>query len=306
MKKIIVDRLGSDNGQEELLRGVKNADKNYEYILVGDTALIDETLFGRGVVYTAVEAADFVSNGENPLRVLNDENVSISKCLAYAADKDALGVVTAGSTGAALVGSAFRLGLKKGVQSPVLCCVLYRFDGKPFCLADCGANIDPQAADILNFALLTSEFCKSYCGVKEPKVYLLNVGKEPKKGTSTYKAAYSLLKDNCPEFCGNIEADAVFSSDADVIVCDGFSGNVLLKCGEAVAMGIKNKILSYVSKDSGKIISDEIDKLFDYNDLAGAVFLGVNKPVIKLHGKANAKTVTAGIAQLIRACGENA
>ena len=306
MKKIIVDLLGSDNGQEELLQGVIKADKNYEYILVGDKALIDKTLSGSGISYVAVEAVDFVSNVENPLRVLSDENVSISKCLGYAAEGDALGIVTAGSTGAALVGSAFKLGLKKGVGSPVLCCVLFRFDGRPFCLADCGANIDPQAEDMLNFARLASDFSKSYCSVKEPKVYLLNVGKEPKKGTAVYKAAYSLLKDGCPNFCGNIEADAVFSSDADVIVCDGFSGNVLLKCGEAVAMGIKNKIISYVSEDIGRTISDEIDELFDYNDLAGAVFLGVNKPVIKLHGKANAKTVTAGLAQLIRACGENA
>ena len=302
MKKIIIDLLGSDNGQEELLKGVVNADKNYEYVLLGDKSLCDEYLAGGGVTYTVIETADFVSNEESPMRVIKDGGVSLAKAFdLLKADEDAIGLVTAGSTGAALVGTAFRFGLIKGLLSPVLCCVLIKLDGGEFTLADCGANIDPRPEDILNFALLASAFAKCYSGASSPKAYLLNVGKEKAKGNELYKAAHKLLEVSGLEFCGNLEADRVFTSDADVLIADGFSGNVFLKASESVAIAVKEITASVVKdEDLIKETYEKVDKIFAYNDLAGAVFLGAKKPVIKLHGKANASTVTCGINQVIR------
>ena len=302
MKKIIVDLLGSDLGQEELLKGVKSADKNYEYVLIGDKSLCDEYLSGGGVKYTVVDTSDFVSNAENPMRVIKDGGVSIAKGLdMLKADEDAVGLLTAGSTGAALIGTAFRFGLLKGLLSPVLACVLIRLDGGEFTLADCGANINPKPEDMLNFALLASAFSKCYSGAKSPDVYLLNVGKEKNKGNDLYKSAYKLLEESGLNFRGNIEADRVFDSDIDVLVADGFSGNVMLKASESVAIAAKMIMKSTVADESVlKKTYENIDRIFAYNDLAGAIFLGANKPVVKLHGKAVSSTVTCGINQVVR------
>ena len=302
MKKIIIDLLGSDNGQEELLKGVLNADKNYEYVLIGDKALCDKYLSGGGLTYTVVQTEDCISNAENPVRVVKDGGVSISKGLdILKADEDAVGLITAGSTGAALIGTAFRFGLLKGLMAPVLSCVLIRLDGHDFTLADCGANVDPKPTDMLNFALLANAFSKCYSGVKEPKVYLLNVGKEKNKGNDLYKETYKLLENSGVNFCGNIEADRVFDSDIDVLVADGFSGNVMLKASESVAIAAK-RIMACTVTDESVLTKTyaNIDGIFAYNDLAGAVFLGAKKPVVKLHGKALFKTVACGINQIIR------
>ena len=302
MKKIIIDLLGSDSGQEELLKGVVNADKNYAYVLVGDKKKCDEALYKSGINYVVEDCSSFVANGENPIKVVRDGGVSLARCFALLKDPDAVGLLTAGSTGAALVGTAFSYGLIKGLMSPLLCCNLIKADMTEVCVADCGANLSPSAEDMVKYSVLASAFISAYKGIDDPKVYLLNVGKEGGKGTETLKKAYSLLSEAPIDFCGNIEADAVFTSDADVVVCDGVTGNVFLKGCESVAACIKG-IISSVCPDGElvKKLNSRIDDSFAYNDKAGAIFLGADKPIVKLHGKANPLTVKSGIDQIINA-----
>lgn len=301
MKTIIIDLLGSDLGEAVLLEGVRRSDKGYKYLLVGSKELIDKTLFDSGLTYEAVDTDNYITNEENPLRVLKDKTASLSVCFERLKSDDAVGLISAGATGALFVGTAMKLGLKKGLLSPVLSCMLPRFDGEYFCLADCGANVNPTAEDSVKFAQLAVLYVRAFKRISEPKVYLLNLGKESGKGNAFSKSAYKALSDSGLNFCGNVEADKVFYSDADVVVCDGFAGNVLIKCAEVVAMGVKNIAKNtFCNADEYALFASKVDSLFDYNELAGATLLGYEKPIIKLHGKANAETVKNGVDQLIR------
>ncbi len=302
-KKIIIDTLGADMPPTEICEGIKlNNNKNYHYVVVGPKEEIQKVLNNSDLSYEVIDTADYISNKENPINIIrNRESSSLYLSLINAKKEDAIGLISAGSTGAIMVGSMFILGLEEHLQSAVLACILYKFDNKPFCLVDCGANVNPLPSDMKVFAELGSRFMHSYSNIENPKVGLLSVGKEKGKGNELVKKAYEILENSDLNFIGNIEIDNVFNSDVDVLVCDGFSGNLLLKNTESVALMISNKIAKeYCTNENDlKKISDSIFKLFSYNDQAGAILLGVKKIVVKVHGKANRLTISSAINQLI-------
>lgn len=302
-KKIIIDTLGADMPVAKICEGIKlNNNVNYHYVIVGPKIEIDEVLKNTDLSYEVVDTLDFIDNAENPINIIrNRESSSLYMALTNTKSEDAIGMISAGSTGAVMVGSMFILGLEEHLQSAILACVLYKIDHKPFCLVDCGANVNPLPEDMKKFGELGSRFMKSYSNINNPKVGLLSVGKEKRKGNELVKKAYDILESSDLNFIGNVEIDKVFTSDVDVLVCDGFSGNILLKNTESVALTITNKIVKEccTNNDDLKKIQDSIYSLFAYNDNAGAILLGVKKLVIKVHGKANRLTIASAINQLI-------
>jgi glycerol-3-phosphate acyltransferase PlsX len=175
------------------------------------------------------------------------------------------------------------------------------------CLADCGANVDCRPEHLFTFARISSEYTTKMYGIEKPKVMLLSVGTEDKKGNAVTKEAFELLKNSELNFCGNIEAKTVLSGEADVVVADGFNGNVLLKsiegttksvCQRISALLIKNANadtdLAFVKKSFGELM-----QMLDFNSMGGALLLGVKKPIIKAHGSASSSTVINTVKQAI-------
>ena len=311
MKKVIIDLLGADNGPEELLSGVVKAAEKFPslgFILVGDESAARAILKKEGVSapsFEFIRATDFISNHEPAMAIFKGrDECSTAKALdALKCDEDVIGLLSAGNTGALMVGSIFRLGLKDGLKAPALSTMLPNVKGGMTTLVDCGANVNIDAANLVDFAKLGSEFVKRMFDLKDPRVALLNVGREEGKGSPLYVQAYGLLKtageNGEIHFIGNAEGYDIITGYADVVVCDGFAGNIVLKLTEAVG----KTALSIVESKVDPKTQDKLKDLFVFNERGGATFLGTKKPVIKMHGCANADTVVACTGQLLKVSG---
>lgn len=309
MKKVIVDVYGADAGPLPIIKGTLRAlDKFSELgvIFVANRKDV-EGLCEIGGRIELIETDDYIKNNENPQVVFGGRDES-SIALAYKRlkeDDECIGLLSAGSTGALLIGSICRLGLLKGLKTPALLSNLPLYNGELICLVDCGANIDPTAKDLARFALMGDAFRRSTKQGAVPKVALLSVGKEDAKGTPLTKEAFSLLKELPINFIGNAEGSDLVTGYADVIVADGFAGNILLKSTEAAGAVARN-IVSAIAKQEGREDDELIKKIshhlmltFDFNARGGATFLGTKKTVIKMHGCAVEETPVACIEQLL-------
>ena len=292
MKKIIVDLLGADHAEEELLDGALAAladDAALSLILVGSEALSAKDLAARGADLSRVEiltATDAITGEDSPVVVARGREGS-SMAIAFSALKnreDVAALVSAGNTGAMLVASLYRLGLLRGVRRPALATALLTPGGEHVCLLDCGANVDCRA-ELL----------------EKPRVGLFSVGKEEHKGNAVTHEVFDLLKNGKLNFIGNIEGYDVFSGDVDVVVCDGFVGNAILKVAESVGKGAASHMAALLR---GKVEDEPLTeaaastyRLFDYNTEGGAVMLGTKKVVVKAHGAATAPTLRACIRE---------
>ena len=320
--KIIVDTFGADAGADVIIRGALralDAQTAYGLILVTDPELDlaafcadREDLLKR---VTVLPATSFVTNEDDPRDMIKAKNDS-SMVLALEAlrdQEDICAMITAGSTGCALVGSCFHLGLQKGLLQPALASALPTENGQWVILCDCGSNLNPKVKDLADYAELAAAFAKAYysgdaSSAALPKVGLINVGKEPGKGTDLIKEAYeklSSMSGETFEFIGNIEGSDILKGEADAAICDGFTGNVLLKALEkagniAATFAEQSTADDDALKQNNDAIAEKIRATFDYNNRAGAVFLGTKKLVIKAHGAATEDTITACILQAIR------
>ena len=224
-------------------------------------------------------------------------------------------MITAGSTGCALVGACFHLGLSKGLLQPALASALPTQNGKWVILCDCGSNLSPKAKDLGDYARLSAAFAKAYyaddvnANDRLPKVGLVNVGKEKGKGLPLQQEAFELLSSMSGEsfeFAGNIEGTDILAGQVDAAVCDGFTGNVLLKALEKAGNIAAEIVEDHVSAKNadlqkhGSEVAEKIRGTFDYNNRAGAVFLGTKKLLIKAHGAATEDTITSCILQAVR------
>lgn len=326
MKKIIVDMFGADAPPEVIVRGAAKAlteQTEYDLVLVGNP-LIAQIVLQEEAARLGVPAASllervfviatdaFVTNRENPRRMvkeLNDTSMVLGM-KALKADDEVKAFVTAGSTGCALVGSCFHVGLEKGLLQPALTSALPKEGGGMVLLLDCGAALTPLPKDLAAYARLGSAFAHRSLGVAIPKVGLLNVGSEKNKGTQLLQEAYTLIEENAAPnnycFIGNIEGGDILSGKADVVVCDGLTGNVILKGLEhagLLAAKICRESEGAQTNAAGSTnlpASEKIRLFFDYNSQAGAIFLGTKKLIIKAHGAATEETVCACILQAIR------
>lgn len=313
MKKIIIDIYGADAGIEPVVLGTAKAIKSgidFFPVLCGEKSKIDALMQKEGIEKEAYETIDtdkFISNSEPPTVIFGGRDDS-SLALAYEylkANDDAIALLSPGNTGAVLVGSICRLGLLKGLKFPALASALpCRGEGKPLvCLVDCGANIDPTADDLARFAKMGSVFAESYIGVESARVGLMSVGREAQKGNALTKEAYCKIEELPLNFVGNLEGSDLVSGYADVVVCDGFAGNLLLKCTEAAgkkALEVIEELGLDITAENLDKIKNAIFKTFDFNSQGAATFLGPRKIVVKMHGCANIDTTVASIEQILR------
>ncbi len=309
MNKIVVDIYGADAGVEVVVRGVAKAINRCGIfpVLVGEQSLIDKIMAENNIsnnCYEVIDTDDYITNNEPATCVFGGRDNS-SIVLAYERlkkDDECVAMLSAGNTGALLVGSICRLGLLPSIKFPSLCSALPCADDNLICLVDCGAVIDCTANDLVRFAKMGNVFSKCYCGVENPRVGLMSVGREDAKGSALTLEAFKKLKELDINFIGNLEGSDMVSGYADVIVTDGFSGNILLKNTEAVGNKAM-RIVESVCKDNPELateIKKELSKSFDFNSRGAATFLGTKKTVVKMHGCANEDTTVASIEQILR------
>lgn len=309
MTKIIIDTMGADIGFQPIVTGVGQAicqDLAFFPVLVGPARESKDILDSMGIDparYELVDANDFIRNEDPPTCIFGGCD---GKSMAIAYDRlkndptcDAL--LSAGNTGALLVGSICRLGLHPGLRFPALTSALPCNGENLLCLVDCGANIECTADDLTRFARMGHIFSKCYCGIESPRVGLMSVGREKQKGTALIQQAYQQIDQLGLNFVGNVEGSDLVTDYADVIVADGFSGNLLLKCAESVgkaAIAIVER--SGADAHTVAVIRQKLFETFDFNSRGAATFLGPKKTVVKMHGSANTNTVVASIAQILR------
>ena len=307
--KIILDAMGGDHAPEAPVLGAVEAAKNYgiKVTLVGRGEEILSALGKAGIdnLPEGVEIAnadDVVDMHDDPASIIHKrKNSSMVVGLKMLSDGQGDAFVSAGSTGALLTGATLLVKRVKGIRRAAMGPAMPNKAGGKTVILDCGANAECTPEFLLQFGLVGSLYAKKTYGVENPKVGLLNIGTEDSKGTPLQKKAYALLREagdrGLIHFVGNVEARDVPLGAVDVVVCDGFSGNVLLKSieGTAMFMGslMKHKIfkrnifsgIGYLFCKSGV---DEVMKMLDYREIGGTEFLGIRKPVIKAHGSSDA------------------
>lgn len=300
--RIIVDAFGGDNAPVEILKGAAKAVATYgcDIVLTGDEEKIRLAAQENGISLDRMEivhASDVMTMEDHPKSILREhKDCSMAVALRLLAEGKGDAVVSAGSTGALLMGGTFIVKRIKGVSRPALAPVMPS-DDRPFMLIDCGANADCRPEMLVQFAHMGSIYMSHmYPREGGPRVGLLNVGTEDTKGGELQLTTFPLLKESGLNFIGNVEARDVPAGVADVVVADGFSGNVLLKTLEGtVDMLMKNLKQSFMSSLRTKIGAmlvmpglRGLKKKLSTSEYGGAVLLGVNKPVIKAHGNSKA------------------
>lgn len=315
--RIIVDAMGGDNAPESAVIGGALAAKEYgeQVMLVGQPDTVAEILKKRGMQdtnnLTIMPASDLVDMHDDPATVLRkkpDSSMAVAFKLLKAGEGDAL--VSAGNTGALLTGATLyggRIkGIRRGALAPVMPC-----SGGQVMLCDAGANTECTAEMLLQFGFLGSLYAEKINGVKNPRVGLVNNGTEDTKGDPLRKEAYALLKKAGEEgrlnFVGNVEGSMVPLGACDVAVCDGFTGNVMLKTIEGVARFMAGQIKGVFTRNTATKLGylackkgmDEFRDLFNQDKIGGAPFLGIAKPVIKAHGSSNEIAVMNAVRQAI-------
>lgn len=252
-----------------------------------------------------IETPEVISNHDTPVMAIRQKKGSgIVMGMLAVKEGEADGFVSAGSTGAVLAGGMFRLGRIPGIERPALAPLMPNGKGY-FLLIDCGANVDCQPEWLHQFGLMGSIYMHQVMGIHEPRVGLVNIGAEAEKGNALVKATYPIMEKAAYNFVGNVEARDITGDQADVIVCDGFSGNLILKFMEGVAGTlmhiIKKELMSDLRGKVGGLISKpafrRVAKLMDYSEVGGAPLLGVQGAVVKAHGSSNGHAMACAIRQ---------
>ena len=311
--KVVVDAFGGDNAPLEIVEGAVLAtseNQNLTVVLTGDKEKIYSILGDRTERVEVVDAKDVITNDDTPtLAIRQKKDSSLVRAFDVLKENDdVVGLVSAGSTGAVLTGAILKIGRIKGISRPALCPILPTIKaGKGVMICDSGANVDCKSEHLLHFAIMASAYSAIMSGEDNPKVALLNNGAEEHKGNELCKQTYPLLKKLPINFVGNVGARAAMSGDVDVIVTDGFAGNVLLKGVEGVASGM-SKLISQEAKKNifsmlGALMMGKFRGLkakMDVNKYGGAPFLGCKKLVVKTHGNAKREVVKNTILQVVK------
>lgn len=314
MVNVAVDAMGGDNAPGEIVKGAieaVNSDKRIKVFLVGKEPLIAEELkkyeYNPEQVET-VHAEEVIEMSEPPVMAIRKKkNSSIVKAMYMVKDGECDAMVSAGSTGAVLVGGQVIVGRIKGVERPPLAPLIPTQNGVAL-LIDCGANVDARPSHLLQFAKMGSVYMENVMGIKNPKVGIVNIGAEEEKGNALVKETFPLLK-NCPEinFVGSVEARDIPAGQVDVVVCEAFVGNVILKMYEGVGgiliKKVKEGMMTTLRSKIGAILVKpalkKTLKSFDINEYGGAPLLGLNGLVVKTHGSSKAIEIKNSIIQCL-------
>lgn len=311
MKTIAIDAMGGDNAPNEIIKGAVEALKEvtYNIALVGKEDIINAQL--KKYSYdisriTVVNADEVIENCETPtVAIKQKKNSSMVVGLNLVKKGEADAFVSAGNTGALLTGSTIIVGRIKGIERPALGTLLPTEKGVTMML-DSGANVDAKPSYLAQYALMGSIYMENVMGIKNPKVGLVNIGAEKEKGNAMVKEAYELLE-NTPHinFAGNTEARDITLGNVDIIVCDAFVGNVILKLMEGFAKTmlriLKKELLGDFLSKIGAMLSfrafKRIKSFVEYDDKGGAPFLGLKGLVVKAHGSSDYKAIKGAIKQ---------
>lgn len=310
--KIGVDMLGGDNAPFATLEGCAEAVKEYGIgiLAFGDRKTLEKTAAERGISLENIEICD--SDGEIPMDAEPNEILkqysgsSMAQLLKAVAEGKCDAAVSAGSTGALLVGATFLVKRIKGIKRAALAPVIPTLSGE-YLLIDSGANAECRPEMLQQFGVMGSIYMEKVEKIDSPRVGLINVGTEECKGGTLQKEAYTLLKDSKLNFCGNVEARDIPNGVCDVAVADGFTGNIVLKMTEGVAIGLMKEIKgimysSVLTKLAALTMKKKLHGLknkMDYSEHGGAPLLGITKPVIKAHGSSDGRAIKNAIRQAV-------
>ena len=312
--KIVVDIYGGDNAPDEILKGcvmALNSNREISLVMVGKESEMRSKLENENYDKSRVEfvdAPDVITCDDVPTTAIRTKkDSSLVRALEVTKDDpECVGMVSAGSTGAVLTGAFLKIGRIKGIARPALAPVLPTVEGGSVLLIDCGANVDCKPNMLEQFALMGNAYMKAVYNMESPRVGLLSNGTEDIKGNQLTKETFELLKNAPLNFVGNMEARDITSGKYDVVVCDGFVGNVALKASEGIAVMMLKRIKregysSLKTKLGGALLKGSFNKirsLMDYNQSGGAPFIGVEKLVIKSHGSSKAQSICGSIMQV--------
>lgn len=314
--KIALDAMGSDNAPRAELEGVALAleeDTSLKIALVGQKEIISgytETHSGR---LELVPASDVVGMHEPPAEAIKRKpNSSIAVCMRLLAEGKANGVVSAGNTGAVMAYAMTIIGTVPGVYRPTLAVLFPTIKGSSMVL-DVGANVDAKPVQLFQFGLMGTTAASYLFHKANPSVGLLNIGREDSKGNDAIFEAHHLFRDSEMNFVGNIEGYDILKGTADVVVCDGLVGNVLLKYGEGLAEVVAGMLHEYLESESkyrlrrwiSKPVLQEFIERMDYQEHGGALMLGVAGPVVVAHGRSTPRAIMNAIRSACRAAESN-
>jgi phosphate acyltransferase len=306
--KLAIDAMGGDNAPQAIVEGVMKAVSEFsdlEVTLIGHEEKIKPYLTERERI-TIIHTDEVIEGTDEPVRaVRRKKNASMVLMANEVKEGRADGCISAGNTGALMTAGLFIIGRIDGIERPALSPTLPTLDGKGFLFLDVGANVDAKPEHLLQYAIMGSVYVEKVRGIKNPRVGLLNVGTEDKKGNDLTKQTFELLKNTQLNFIGNVESRDLMESVADVVVTDGFTGNIALKSIEGTALSVfsllksaltsnlKSKLAAGILKPQFKVIK----KQMDYSEYGGAALFGLKAPVIKAHGSSNSNAIYNAIRQ---------
>ena len=315
--KIIIDAMGGDNAPQAIVQGAVDAQREFgiDIVLVGKQQEIQACLEPLGAVgdehIAVVHADEIIDMHDDPATaVRRKKNSSMAVTLEMLRNGDGDAAISAGSTGALLTGATLLVRRIKGIRRAAMAPVIPN-GGKGAVLIDCGANVECTPEYLLQFGYMGSFYSRNILGCTNPRVGLLNNGSEDTKGTPLCKEAYALLQEASDagrlNFIGNVEGTDIFSGNVDVIVTDGFSGNILLKTVEGTAKfmmkSVKATLMKSLKTKLGALLLKkdlaDLKKMLDVSEVGGTAFIGITKPVIKAHGSSNARAIRSAVKQAI-------
>jgi len=309
MVKIAIDAMGGDYGPDPIVKGCIAALKKKKFIpiLVGKKSEILPLLPRRyRAKISIVEADDVISMSDAATDAIKRKESTIYKAIDLVKSGEADGVVSAGHSGATMTLATLRLGRLKGVARPALATLMPTRHSKRSILLDAGANVDSKAEHIAQFAVMGGCYAEDLLGIETPSIGILANGEEPSKGNEVTKEAFKLLE-GYRGFKGNVEGGDIYNGSCDVITCDGFVGNLVLKASEGVASTITGLIKDYIRKSpiaiTGALLMRKVFRLLktqmDYAEIGGAPLIGIKGCAIVSHGKSNPKAIKNAIFQAI-------
>lgn len=311
MRKIAIDVMGADHGIEPIVLGVVEALKHREFqaLIVGDEAKISPLLPSELVNRVQiVHCLDYVKMEESATNASKRKETSIFVATELVREGKADALVSPGHSGATMSLATLKLGRIKGVSRPAICTTMPTINGNPSMILDAGANTDCKPEYLVDFAIMGHEYAKSVMGYANPRVGLLSNGEEDTKGNELTKATFPLLKE-FEFFQGNVEGRDIFNGSVDVVVCDGFSGNLVLKASEGVASAISQILKQEIKKCPIRTLGamlmkgafKNLKKKIDHSEYGCAPLLGVKNVVIISHGSSNARAIECAVYQALHA-----
>lgn len=307
--KLAIDAMGGDHAPKTVVQGTLKALETYsdlEVVLVGDEEKIKPFLSSNHPKLSILHTEEVITGDDEPVRAVRTKrNASMVLMAKEVSEKRADACISAGNTGALMASGLFVVGRIKGIDRPALAPTLPTLDGRGFLLLDVGANADSKPEHLLQSAYMGSIYAEKVRGIQNPKVGLLNIGTEDQKGNDLTKKAFQLLKQSDLNFIGNVEARDLLEGPADVVVTDGFTGNMVLKTIEGTALSmfkmLKDAMMKNTkSKLAALVLKPELyglKKKLDYSEYGGASLFGLKAPVIKAHGSSDALAIFHAIRQ---------